>query len=247
MAVVVQPQVWANGQTLTAIALNANPAAFVAGFANIDHVNIGSAGLYASQLIPTTGAQATFGGSVAYTFGNGLTVNGAFSIAGALSGVTTLTTTGLITGVGVAVGGALTTATTGTFSGAVSMAGLTATTGTFSGAVSGLTSLSIAGRGQAQSDGATSAYLPPVYSTAGAALANTTHMVRGTGTCDSTGTLVVNLTGAAAFASGTSYTVVASCPYFAAIITIVNNSASQFTILINLTVVTTINFMALGT
>jgi hypothetical protein len=64
------PQVhtFVNGETLTAANLNANPSQFASCLQNIDYRNVGSAGIFASQIIPQTAAQATFGGSVPYTF-----------------------------------------------------------------------------------------------------------------------------------------------------------------------------------
>ncbi len=60
---------WNTGDLITAARLNANNSAYVAGFTNIDNTNIGTAGIYASQIKPTTSAQATFGGSaVGYVF-----------------------------------------------------------------------------------------------------------------------------------------------------------------------------------
>lgn len=61
-----------NGEVLTQAAMNANPNALTAWSTNIDNTNIGSAGLFATNLKPTTGAQATFGGSVSYTFPAGV-------------------------------------------------------------------------------------------------------------------------------------------------------------------------------
>lgn len=60
--------VWATGNTLTATALNTNPNAFSQCFLNIDNTNIGAAGIFASQIIGTTTAQATFGGAGNYRF-----------------------------------------------------------------------------------------------------------------------------------------------------------------------------------
>ena len=51
-------------------------------FTNIDYTNIGSAGLLASNLKPTNGSQATFGGSQTYTFPSGITANGNTTING---------------------------------------------------------------------------------------------------------------------------------------------------------------------
>jgi hypothetical protein len=78
-------QVFSTGMTLTAANMNANPASIVNCVNQLDHTNIGSAGIYASQLIPGTGPQATFGGSQTYTFPAGIVVNG------------TQTTTGVVT------------------------------------------------------------------------------------------------------------------------------------------------------
>ena len=59
------------GQTLTAAVLNSNPVTFSGCFSNIDYTNIGAAGLYPSELMPTTTGQGTVGGSVPITFPNG--------------------------------------------------------------------------------------------------------------------------------------------------------------------------------
>lgn len=72
MAVVNQAHTFVTNEVLTAATMNANPAAFVAGFANIDHFNIGAAGIYASQMIPSNNAQAIFGGAQTYLFGSGV-------------------------------------------------------------------------------------------------------------------------------------------------------------------------------
>lgn len=101
MAVVQQAFLFQTGQIPTATQWNANPAAFVAGFANIDNTNIGAAGLYASQVKPTGTGTATFGGSTAYTFPNGAqapvnAVNaafpGLFTGAGATTGAAQIIT-----------------------------------------------------------------------------------------------------------------------------------------------------------
>jgi hypothetical protein len=57
-----------DGETLTEAVLNVNPNFLTAWSTNIDNTNIGGAGLFATQIKPTTGAQAVFGGSVNYTF-----------------------------------------------------------------------------------------------------------------------------------------------------------------------------------
>ena len=68
MAVVTQAHTFVNGEILTATNMNANPANFVSAFANIDSTNIGTDGLTAANLKPATAPNATFGGSVGYTF-----------------------------------------------------------------------------------------------------------------------------------------------------------------------------------
>lgn len=106
MPVVNIAKVWANGDVMTAAAMNANPTAFAAGFANIDNVNIGPAGIFASQIIPTTVAQATFAGSLNYTFPLGIITAGKVVAAGgvaATNGFQTTTASGMgfYTGTGV--------------------------------------------------------------------------------------------------------------------------------------------------
>jgi hypothetical protein len=62
--------VFVNGTTADGTQVNANFNSLIAAGNNINSTNIGSLGVYANQIIPTTAAQATFGGSVAYTFLN---------------------------------------------------------------------------------------------------------------------------------------------------------------------------------
>jgi len=69
------------GQTLTAAVLNSNPVTFSGCFSNIDYTNIGAAGIFASQMMPTNSSQATFGGGQNYTFTNNLTVGGTLTAA----------------------------------------------------------------------------------------------------------------------------------------------------------------------
>ncbi|MDB5094141.1 MAG: hypothetical protein JWO85_2242 [Candidatus Eremiobacteraeota bacterium] len=90
--------VFVNGVIPTAAQFNANPNQWAACFTTIDNSNVGPLGFYASQIVPTSTATATFGGALAYTFP-----------------------------AGVVVGGPLTSATTGGFSGRVTAAGVTST------------------------------------------------------------------------------------------------------------------------
>lgn len=60
-----------NGTAADATQVDANNAAIIL-WANggIDNTNIGAAGIFASQIKPTTGPQAVFGGALGYTFPN---------------------------------------------------------------------------------------------------------------------------------------------------------------------------------
>lgn len=63
------PNTFSNGTVADANQVNANFSALQSCGNNIDYRNIGVAGLYASQLLPGTTAQATFGGLYGYSFG----------------------------------------------------------------------------------------------------------------------------------------------------------------------------------
>lgn len=67
------PNSFTNGTTADANQVNANFSSLQACGNNIDHTNVGAAGIYASQIIPTSTAQATFGGAVGYVFNPGVT------------------------------------------------------------------------------------------------------------------------------------------------------------------------------
>ena len=56
------------GQVIQASPYNTNWANLLSWSTSIDNTNIGGAGIFASQIIPTSGAQATFGGAQPYTF-----------------------------------------------------------------------------------------------------------------------------------------------------------------------------------
>lgn len=79
------PNSFTNGTAADANQVNANFSSLQACGNNIDHNNIGSAGIYATQIIPTTVGQAIFGGGVVYQFSNGLIVNGGLTLGTALS------------------------------------------------------------------------------------------------------------------------------------------------------------------
>ena len=77
------PNTFTAGTSALASQVNANFTSLQSCGNNIDHTNIGTAGIYASQIVPDTAAHATFGGTTAYTFASGLTISGgAFSVSG---------------------------------------------------------------------------------------------------------------------------------------------------------------------
>jgi hypothetical protein len=75
--------VFVNGTTADGTQVNANFNSLIAAGNNINSTNIGSLGVYANQIIPTTAAQATFGGSLAYTFPAGVNAGGALTATSA--------------------------------------------------------------------------------------------------------------------------------------------------------------------
>lgn len=110
------PNVFVNGvSTVDASTTNANNNFMTACAKNVDNTQIGAAGIFASQIIPTTGAQATFGGGQTYTFPAAVTTGGLLTVP---SGGATITGT-------VAVTGAI-TATTSISAGNATAAALTA-------------------------------------------------------------------------------------------------------------------------
>jgi hypothetical protein len=79
------PYIFTNGTTINAAPFNSNFTALQTCGNNIDNTNIGSAGIYASQVIPLTAAEATFGGALGYTFTTTLTSSVAAGSADALA------------------------------------------------------------------------------------------------------------------------------------------------------------------
>jgi hypothetical protein len=74
MPITALPYTFANNSSaLDANTTNANNQALLASASSVDSTQIGPLGIYASQIIPTTIAQATFGGSLGYTFSPGAT------------------------------------------------------------------------------------------------------------------------------------------------------------------------------
>ena len=69
MSTLTIPNVFVNGTTIQSAPFNANFNAVAASVNSVDNTQIGPAGLFPNQLLPTTGAQATFGGSQPFGFG----------------------------------------------------------------------------------------------------------------------------------------------------------------------------------
>jgi len=80
----VIPNVFANGTVINSSPFNQNFGNIVTWSTAIDNTNIGVAGIYASQIVPSSIAQATFGGTSNYTFPAGI-----IATAGTFSGVVT--------------------------------------------------------------------------------------------------------------------------------------------------------------
>ncbi len=104
--------VFTAGTTANPTPVNQNFANLVTCAQNIDNTNIGSAGIYASQIVPTNASQATFGGSQTYTFpaaiSGGLTSAGSLAALSASFGTGGLSTTGALSvGTNATVGGTL--------------------------------------------------------------------------------------------------------------------------------------------
>src|SRR6185437_9129087 len=80
-AVCSLPYTFVNGTTADANQVNSNFTSIQTCANSVDNTQIGPAGIYASQIIPISLATATFGGSFAYTFNNGINNTNYTSIA----------------------------------------------------------------------------------------------------------------------------------------------------------------------
>jgi hypothetical protein len=241
MSLVVIPYTF-NPNTLAQSAqVNANFTAIAAVLnGSIDNTNIGPAGIYASQIIPTTTAQATFGGGTQkYIFpgpalagpayGNTALASLAFQwlaaagtgVLGASSGITVEGVVASLATIGV--GGASpvvafdTAGDLGVLGNIIAGANITAGLGiTASGVIAG------SGGG----------IVPPAFNASGVGVASTLHIVMGTATFTTAATVAVTLSGAAQFTSGATYVVVAggntATPFYA--IASVSQTASGFTL-----------------
>lgn len=96
MTLLTTPNTFFDATTIQAAPFNSNFAAIQAAVNSIDNSNVGGAGFFASQIIPTSAAQATFAGTFGYTFNTGstpLTVTnststGKFQLGGSVSAAT---------------------------------------------------------------------------------------------------------------------------------------------------------------
>ena len=131
------PNTFQNGQFIDANLFNQNFQS-IATFANgnIDNTNIGVAGFYGSQIKPTTVAQATFGGTIAYTFLTAPIMSGAGITAATIPNASLVTTplTALTAGANVSITG---TAPNLTINATAPAAGVTSVTGSGNIASSG--------------------------------------------------------------------------------------------------------------
>jgi hypothetical protein len=95
MPIPVKQYTFANGTTNDATQVNADlDALFAWANGGVDNTNVGAAGFYASQILPTSAGQATFGGALPYSFNNGLIVNaGAPTVGAGLLGIGSGTST----------------------------------------------------------------------------------------------------------------------------------------------------------
>lgn len=66
MSVLNIPNVFVQGTTINAAPFNTNFSAVQTAVNNVDNSNVGASGFFASQLLPTTLGQATFGGAIGY-------------------------------------------------------------------------------------------------------------------------------------------------------------------------------------
>jgi len=209
MAIPSQSYVFVTGAVPTATQWNSNFVTFVAAFSNIDYTNIGAAGIYASQIKPTSASAATFGGSQTYTFPAGI------ALSGSISGITSFTSTGALSFNG-GIGGLGGTWTTNALQVGLEVSATQTGGGFISNAGNSAQLLVWDNSGNLQIHGGTTpTWVPPAYTNAGAATASTEHIVRGTvvvGTVTSSSSVTntVTFSGAAAFTGSTSFFVTAT-------------------------------------
>jgi hypothetical protein len=89
------PYVFTSTSPLSYVTTNANNNFLLTCSLSVDNTQIGGAGIFASQIIPTTTSQATFGGSQNYTIPTGLSVGGALGVGGSVTSGGTLSSGGV--------------------------------------------------------------------------------------------------------------------------------------------------------
>jgi len=192
MSILTIPNSFVTGTTINAAPFNGNFTAVAAAVNNIDNTNLGVLGIYASQVIPTTGAQATFGSSLNYSF-LGAVIAGSATAPGVNAGdlaASFSTTIGHIQMGGSSTSGTLSFNDPSVLNPAGGAFGFSKPLGCIVGG------------------GSTYSYVPPVYTAAGGAVASTLHIVSGTTNVVNGGAgTTVTLSGAAQFTSGSSYQV----------------------------------------
>lgn len=224
---------WNTGDTITAARLNTINTVVSTNGNAIDNTNIGSAGIFLSQLKGTSGANNTFG----------ISTTGATLPVPLIFGATAITDN---TSVEIRNDNA---GTNGLF--------LNVPTGSTNGVRFGVNGAAVA---QITADGAgiftyhgaaASSYVPPCYTAAGAALANTLHGVFGTATFPAAQSVTVTLSNSAVFTSGSTY-VTYVCSGAGALqkaFCVLNQTATQFQIFTadSSTNSSTVNWFAFGT
>jgi hypothetical protein len=172
MAKASLPFQFVDGTTAYGSQVYANDVALLnAVNAGVDNTDIGSAGIFASQIIPTSVATATFGGTQTYIMPAGLTVTGTLTASSGVTVAGTLGVTGAATfSSTVAITGLL--SLTAGISGSLTLTGSATATSFIAGSSTyGSTSASIAGGLLVTAAGSATSVLasvPPVLSTAGA-------------------------------------------------------------------------------
>lgn len=213
----------------------------------IDSTNLaGGSGIYASQVIPTTGPQATFGGSLLYTFPaavysnqsaetpssfiwNADTSSGAHPYSALYSDTSTI--------VGGIAGDVLLFGNTSTLTGAITTPMI---------AVDEAGNLGVLGAVRIGRNSAASAFAPPVYNSAGAALSSNTHIVTGQTGASGVTSVSVTLTGAAVFSSASFQVVATVVAGGASVIAATPSSASGFTITFSTALTGQVSWTAIG-
>ena len=74
------PYAFSPSTTALSAQVNTNFTEVQTSVNNVDNSQVGALGFFASQIIPTNGTNATFGGAQVYTFNNGVTVAGGVNI-----------------------------------------------------------------------------------------------------------------------------------------------------------------------